>query len=227
MTLRAKRDIYERMRQSMVDDQLISRGITRSEVLHAMATVPRHLFVEEGLNAQAYNDYPLPIGEKQTISQPYMVALMTESLALAGTEKVLEIGTGSGYQSAVLSMVADKVYSMERIPAIAARARKLLEGLHCKNVIIRVGDGTFGWPEDAPFDAIIAAASSPQVPDAYIAQLKEGGRLVMPVGAEDSQRLLKITKMNGKAVVETLGECRFVKLIGRYGWQMERRETGC
>ncbi|MBI5492797.1 MAG: protein-L-isoaspartate(D-aspartate) O-methyltransferase [Deltaproteobacteria bacterium] len=227
MTIRAERDIYERTRQLMIDTQLIPRGITQSEVLHAMATVPRHLFVEEGLYAQAYNDYPLPIGEKQTISQPYMVALMTESLALTGTEKVLEIGTGSGYQSAVLSMVADKVYSMERIPTIAARARKLLAALHCSNVIVRVGDGTFGWPEDAPFDAIIAAASSPQVPEAYIAQLKEGGRLVMPVGAEDSQKLLKITKRQGKAVVETLGECRFVKLIGRYGWQMEKRETGC
>ncbi|MDO8427561.1 MAG: protein-L-isoaspartate(D-aspartate) O-methyltransferase [Deltaproteobacteria bacterium] len=224
MSIKVKRDIYGRMRQLMLDTQLIPRGISRNEVLHAMSTVPRHLFVEEGLYAQAYNDYPLPIGEKQTISQPYMVALMTESLGLTGAEKVLEIGTGSGYQSAILSMLSQKVYSIERISSIAARARRTLDSLHCSNVIIRVGDGTLGWLEEAPFDAIIAAAASPQVPEAYIAQLKEGGRLVMPVGVEDSQKLLKITKKHGKAMTESLGECRFVKLIGKYGWQMEKRE---
>lgn len=223
-SIRVKQDIYSRARQMMVDAQIAARGIRQKEVLDAMFTVPRHLFVEDGLYAQAYNDYPLPIGEKQTISQPYMVAFMTESLGLTGKEKVLEIGSGSGYQSAVLSMLAYKVLSIERIPALASRARRILDGLHCSNVIIRVGDGTIGWEEEAPYDAIISAASSPQVPSAYIEQLNDGGRLIMPVGDEDSQRLLKITKKDDKVKTELLGGCRFVKLIGKYGWQ-EKREV--
>ncbi len=203
----------------MIDTQLVPRGIKQKEVLYAMFTVPRHIFVEEGLYSQAYSDFPLPIGEKQTISQPYMVALMTESLGLTGKEKVLEIGTGSGYQTAVLSFLAEKIYSIERISAIASRARKTLDALHCSNVIIRVGDGTLGWSEEAPFDAIIAAAASPRVPSAYIEQLRPGGRLIMPVGTEDSQELIKITKKENNIVREVLGECRFVKLIGKDGWQ--------
>ncbi len=203
----------------MVDTHLVPRGIKQKEVLHAMLTVPRHIFVEEGLYSQAYSDFPLPIGEKQTISQPYMVALMTESLALTGKEKVLEIGTGSGYQTAILSSLADRIYSIERISSIASRARKTLDSLHCSNVVIRVGDGTLGWPEEAPFDAIIAAAVSPKVPSAYIDQLRVGGRLVMPVGAEDSQKLIKITRKENRVVTEVLGGCRFVKLIGKDGFQ--------
>lgn len=202
----------------MIDTQLVPRGIKQTEVLHAMFTVPRHIFVEDGLYSQAYSDFPLPIGEKQTISQPYMVALMTESLGLTGKEKVLEIGTGSGYQTAVLSFLAEKIYSIERISTIASRARRTLDALHCSNVIIRVGDGTLGWPEEAPFDAIIAAAASPRVPSAYIGQLRPGGRLIMPVGAEDSQELIKITKKENNIVREVLGGCKFVKLIGKDGW---------
>lgn len=220
-SLRFKRDIYERARQHMLDTQLIPRGIKQNEVLHAMLSVPRHLFVDEALYSQSYTDYPLPIGEKQTISQPYMVALMTEALSLTGTERVLEIGTGSGYQCAVLSMLSEKVYSIERISKLAAKARKVLDGLHCSNVIIRVGDGTLGWPEEAPFDAIIAAAGGPQVPSAYIPQLKEGGRLIMPVGGEEAQKLIKVTRRGDEAVTEVLGGCKFVKLIGKHGWQKD------
>lgn len=223
--LKIKRDIYERSRQNMLDTQLIPRGIKQAEVLHAMLTIPRHLFVEEALRSQAYTDHALPIGEKQTISQPYMVAFMTESLALTGSERVLEIGTGSGYQAAVLSMMAHKVYSIERIGKIAARTRKLLDGFMCPNVIIRVGDGTLGWPDEAPFDAVIVTAGSPVVPEALIAQLKPGGRLVIPVGEEESQRLLRITKKeDGSPETEVLGGCKFVKLIGKQGWQPEARE---
>jgi len=223
--LRVGRDIYERSRQNMLDSQLIPRGIRQSEVLHAMLTIPRHMFVDEALWSQAYTDHALPIGEKQTISQPYMVAFMTESLGLTGTERVLEIGTGSGYQSAVLSMICHKVYSIERLGKIAARARKLLDGFMCPNVIIRVGDGTLGWPDEAPFDAIIVTAGSPVVPDALIGQLKPGGRLVIPVGEEDAQRLLRITRReDGSAGTEVLGGCKFVKLIGKQGWQEAPRE---
>lgn len=219
MTIRVKRDIYERQRQHMIDNHLVPRGISQVQVLHAMSTVPRHIFVEEALYSQAYNDCPLPIGEKQTISQPYTVALMTEALKLDGTERVLEIGTGSGYQTAVLSMLAYKVYSIERLSTIAARARKILDGLLCSNVIIRVADGTTGWMDEAPFDAIITTAGSPQVPAAYIEQLKPGGRLVIPVGPEDSQEMLRITKKtDGSTATETLGGCKFVKLIGKHGW---------
>ncbi|MBI5902882.1 MAG: protein-L-isoaspartate(D-aspartate) O-methyltransferase [Deltaproteobacteria bacterium] len=220
--IRVKKDIYERARGRMVETQIMERGVKSKEVLNAMLTVPRHLFVAEALYSQAYNDYPLPIGEKQSISQPYMVALMTEALGLTGSERVLEIGAGSGYQSAVLSMLAYKVYSVERIHAIAAMARKTLDGLHCSNVIIKIGDGTLGWRDEAPFDAIISAAASPRVPSSYIEQLKPGGRLVIPIGTEESQELLRITKTANGTVSEVLGGCRFVKLIGRHGWQQPR-----
>lgn len=225
MGIRVKKDIYERTRKSMVDNQLVPRGIRDEAVLKAMMTVPRHLFVEEGLYSQAYSDYPLPIGEKQTISQPYMVAFMTEALGLTGKERVLEVGSGSGYQSAVLSLLCEKVYAIERISVLASRAMRVLDDLHCSNVIIKVGDGTLGWAEEAPFDAIIVAAGSPSVPPAYIEQLSDGGRLVMPVGDEDWQRLVRITKRGGGASTEVLGECRFVKLVGRHGWQMEKKES--
>ncbi len=207
----------------MVETQLIPRGIKQKEVLDAMLKVPRHLFVEEALRPQAYNDYPLPIGEGQTISQPFMVAFMTEALKLTGKEKVLEIGTGSGYQTAVLSLLADKVFSIERIPRLAARARKILDKLNCPNVVIKIGDGTLGWPEEAPFDAIIVTAAAPEVPKTYIDQLTVGGRLVIPVGSEVTQELLRITKTEQGTVTEDLGGCRFVKLVGRLGWKEEER----
>lgn len=224
-SLKIQRDIYERSRQNMLDTQLIPRGISQPAVLHAMLTVPRHLFVDEALRSQAYTDHALPIGEKQTISQPYMVAFMTEALGLDGSERVLEIGTGSGYQAAVLSMICQKVYSVERLGKIAARTRKLLDSFMCPNVIIRVGDGTLGWPDEAPFDAIIVTAGSPIVPEALVAQLAPGGRLVIPVGEEEEQKLLRIRKgPDGAISTEVLGGCKFVKLIGKQGWQPEAKE---
>lgn len=216
---KGRKDIYERARQKMLDEQIISRGVTQKEVLFAMQAVPRHLFVDPAIESQAYNDHPLPIGERQTISQPYIVALMTESLGLTGSERVLEIGTGSGYQAAVLSVMAEKVYTVERISRLADKAMKLLDSLHCSNIIVRVADGTMGWPQEAPFDAILAAAGSQRVPQAYIDQLKVGGRLVMPVGDEEDQELVRITKLDGSVVKEVIGGCKFVKLIGRHGWE--------
>lgn len=214
-----KTDLFVRARKTMVETQLLPRGIRQKEVLDAMLAVPRHLFVEEGLREQAYSDFPLSIGAGQTISQPFIVAYMTEQLELTGGEKILEIGTGSGYQAAVLSHIATRIFSVERISDIAARTRKLLDGLHYTNVLIRVGDGTQGWAEHAPYDAIIVTAATPEVPPALIEQLVEGGRLVVPVGSEQTQELTKITKKRGRIIKETLGGCRFVKLIGKDGWQ--------
>ncbi|MBI5682688.1 MAG: protein-L-isoaspartate(D-aspartate) O-methyltransferase [Deltaproteobacteria bacterium] len=208
----------------MVETQLIPRGIKDKRVIEAMLTVPRHLFVEKALWEQAYGDYPLPIGEKQTISQPYIVALMTEALELKGTEMVLEIGTGSGYQTAVLSKLADKVFSIERISTLAARTRRLLDELKCSNVIIRVSDGTEGWKEEAPFDAILVTAASPDIPSQYIEQLKADGRLVIPVGDIYSQILCKIIKTKDGIIKSDMGGCRFVRLIGKYGWTEEEKE---
>jgi len=205
----------------MVDSQIRARGIRDERVLKAMETVPRHLFVEEVLAEQAYQDNPLPIEAQQTISQPYIVALMTEALELTGREKVLEIGTGSGYQTAILSLLADQVFSIERFSSLALRARKILEALHYYHVAIRVGDGTYGWREESPFDAIIVTAGAPSVPKAYIEQLAVGGRLVIPVGDRYTQDLIKITKTSDKPdglVRESLGGVRFVNLIGEHGW---------
>lgn len=220
--LKVKRDIYERSRQNMLDAQLIPRGINNPSVLHAMLTVPRHLFVDEALHSQAYTDYPLPIGEKQTISQPYMVAFTAESLGLTGRERVLEIGTGSGYQAAILSMLCDRVYTVERISKLADRARKTLDSLLCRNVVVRVADGTVGWPDEAPFDAIAVAAASPQVPPALIDQLKVGGRLIIPVGEAEMQKFLRITRKKNGVETEVLGGCKYVKLIGQQGWQDDK-----
>lgn len=212
-------DIYQRARKRMVKTQIAARGIKDPRVLRAMLKVPRHLFVEEALKDQAYGDYPLPIGEGQTISQPYIVALMTEALELKGREKVLEIGTGSGYQTAILAELARWVYSIERYPSLARRAKRILDALGYHNVIIRVGDGTKGWPEMAPFDAIIVTAAGPKIPEPLIEQLAEGGRLVMPVGDEWSQFLVKVVKKGGKLYQENLGAARFVKLVGTHGFQ--------
>lgn len=215
-------DRYKNQRIRMVDSQLRSRGIRDPRVLKAMETVPRHLFVDEGLRDQAYSDGPLPIGENQTISQPYIVALMTEALELTGRDKVLEIGTGSGYQAAVLAEIAERVLSIERIAFLATRARKLIESLNYFNVAIRVGDGTLGWQDEAPFDAILVAAGSPEIPKTLIEQLAVGGRLVIPVGDRNSQQLIRITRQSEDVKdlkKEDLGGCRFVNLIGEYGWQ--------
>ncbi|MBI5584031.1 MAG: protein-L-isoaspartate(D-aspartate) O-methyltransferase [Deltaproteobacteria bacterium] len=210
---------FTKARERMVKEQLMPRGICDPGVLAAMGKVPRHLFVEEALWGDAYSDYPLPIGERQTISQPYIVALMTQALELTGKEKILEIGTGSGYQTAVLAELSAKVFSIERIPALVSRARKLLDQLHYHNVQLKVFDGTLGWPEEAPFDGIIVTAAAPKIPAPYIQQLAPQGRLVIPVGDRYSQTLLRITKGPEGLVEEDLCGARFVSLIGEHGWE--------
>ncbi len=205
----------------MVEEQIILRGIKGPRLIAAMKKIPRHLFVEEALQSQAYSDHPLPIGEKQTISQPYMVALMTEALQLTGKEKVLEIGAGSGYQAAILAELAEKVFSIERIRSLAIRARELLYELGYYNVEIKIFDGTFGWVEKSPFDAIIVTAGAPDIPQPLIDQLTIDGRLVIPVGDAFVQDLIRVTKTEEGIKREDLGGCRFVKLIGRYGWEAE------
>ena len=196
----------------------MARGIKEPKVLQAMRKVPRHLFVESALADRAYEDGPLPIGEKQTISQPYMVALMTEALELTGNEKVLEIGTGSGYQTSVLAEIALNVFSVEKIRSLAVRTRAILDELGYYNVAIHVGDGTLGWSEHAPFDAIVVTAGSPGLPQPLLEQLNVGGRLVIPLGDEQSQLLKRVRRTATGFEEEQLGECRFVKLWGKYGW---------
>jgi protein-L-isoaspartate(D-aspartate) O-methyltransferase len=206
----------------MINTQLRARGISDERVLRAMEAVPRHLFVDEGLQDQAYADSPLPIGSRQTISQPYIVALMTEALALKGTEKVLEIGTGCGYQTAILAELAERVFSIERIASLAHRAQRTLDSLHYYNVLIRVGDGTYGWSEEAPFDAIITTAGAPKVPATLTGQLAVGGRLIIPVGSRSSQTLMRVTRLSGEEnalKMEDICGCRFVALIGEHGWK--------
>ncbi|NLA41152.1 MAG: protein-L-isoaspartate(D-aspartate) O-methyltransferase [Smithella sp.] len=215
-------DRYKKQRIRMVETQIRGRSIHDDRVLKVMETVPRHLFVDEGLIGQAYCDNPLPIGERQTISQPYIVALMTQALELKGMERVLEIGTGSGYQTAVLAKLADRVFSIERVAALASRARKILDRLNCYNVAIRVGDGSYGWKEEAPFDAIITTAAAPQFPQHLVAQLSAGGRMVVPVGGRGVQTLYKLTRSAenpSELKKEDLGGCRFVSLIGESGWK--------
>ena len=210
---------YGRERERMVAEQLVKRGIADPAVLEAMRNVPRHLFVDEALRDRAYGDHPLPIGDAQTISQPFIVARMTELLRLTGREKVLEIGTGSGYQAAVLSRLAARVCSIERIPKLAARARQALEAIGASNVWVRTADGTMGWADEAPFDRILVAAGGPSVPPPLVDQLAEGGRLVMPVGPEDAQRLKIVDKQGGQTRESEDSGCVFVKLIGKYAWE--------
>jgi protein-L-isoaspartate(D-aspartate) O-methyltransferase len=209
---------YEGARQKMLDSQIRARDVRDPRVLEAIRKVPRHLFVEEALRDRAYLDKALPIGEKQTISQPYMVALMSEALELRDHDRVLEIGTGSGYQTAVLAALVESVFSVERIGSFVPLARRRLESLGYYNVLIKVGDGTIGWSEHAPYDAILVTAGTPQVPRPLLDQLKLGGRLVVPLGPEDTQMLVRIRRDEEGFHEEALGECRFVKLIGRHGW---------
>jgi protein-L-isoaspartate(D-aspartate) O-methyltransferase len=208
-----------RERDRMVEDQLVRRGISDARVLAALRKVPRHRFVEEALRDRAYGDHPLPIGEAQTISQPYMVAAMTQLLRLAGTEKVLEIGTGSGYQTAVLGELARRVCSIERLPALASRARQVLEELGYTNAVVKTADGTYGWPDEAPFDRILVTAGAPSLPLPLFQQLAEGGRLVVPIGDPQSQTLHVVDKVGGQMRTSTDCGCVFVKLVGRYGWE--------
>jgi len=210
---------YYVARKRMVDEQIISRGVRNDRVLKAVAEIPRHLFVPPALHDQAYKDHPLNIGEGQTISQPLIVAMMTEALELTGSERVLEIGTGSGYQAAILSLLCKHVYTIERIRSLANRARRMLYDIGITNFTLRVGDGTMGWPEEAPFDGILVTAGAPSVPSEYCDQLAEGGRLIIPVGDEVTQQLIVAKKVDGQLVDRTVTGCRFVKLIGKHGWQ--------
>lgn len=209
---------YGIARKRMVEEQLLARDIRNPHVLALMQSIPRHLFVDEALKSQAYQDRPVNIGAGQTISQPYIVALMDELLGLKGHERVLEIGTGCGYQTAILAHLAAEVYSIERIKSLALKAIRRLKQLGVHNVVIRVGDGTLGWAEKAPFDAITVAAATPEVPDPFLVQLKEGGRLVIPRGTGGIQSLMLLEKRQGAWVTLKESPCRFVKLIGKYGW---------
>jgi len=212
------RDAYETARARMVEEQLVQRGITDERVLSAMRRVPRHLFVEVPLRERAHGDHPLPIGEEQTISQPYIVGLMSQLLELRGQEKVLEVGTGSGYQTAVLAELARRVCSIERLPRLAERARTLLEHLGYDNVWVRVGSGTLGWPDEAPFDRILVTAGGPSIPPPLFQQLGEGGRMVVPVGDVANQTLTVVEKVRGEMKTRSCGDCKFVKLVGKYAW---------
>lgn len=203
----------------MVQEQLIPRGIKDPKVLDAFYKVERHKFVPENLIASAYGDFPLAIGEGQTISQPYIVALMSECLDLRGEEKVLEIGTGSGYQTAILAQLCQLVYSIERIESLARRAKNLLEELGYLNIKIMTGDGTLGWPKEAPFDRIIVTAASPRVPQPLIDQLKDPGKLILPLGDTFSQVLTVVEKKKGKIHSTEICGCVFVSLLGEHGWK--------
>jgi len=211
---------HESKRLQMVEGQIKDRGVRDRRLLDAFRKVPRHLFLDDALRPQAYEDHPLPIGEKQTISQPYIVALMTEALHLTGYEKVLEIGTGSGYQTAILAELAEQVYSIERIPSLAKRARKILDDLKYSNIIVKIGDGTDGWREYAPYAGIIVTAAAPEAPDPLLQQLETGGRLVIPIGDEYNQELVVYSKEGeDRYREERYGGVRFVKLIGSHGWK--------
>jgi protein-L-isoaspartate(D-aspartate) O-methyltransferase len=210
---------FEKERGRMVEEQIVGRGVKDTRVLAAMRKIPRHEFLPEAIRGVAYADQALPIGEGQTMSQPYMVALMTELLEIKGPERVLEIGTGSGYQAAVLAELCEKVYTVERVKMLAAQARVVLDRLGYKNVAIKVYDGTYGWKETAPFDAIVVTAGSPDVPSALVDQLKDGGRLVIPVGERHSQQLVRMIKTSRGIVTEKSVPCIFVPLIGAHGWK--------
>lgn len=206
-------------RRRMVENQIVRRHITDPAVLDAMLKTPRHLFVDEGLRPHAYSDASLPIGEKQTISQPFMVAAMTAALDLKGDERILEIGTGSGYQTAVLSHIVSRVYTIERIATLASRARRVFDQLRLTNVNLKVGDGTIGWKDQAPFDGIIVTAGAPEVPTEFLDQLAIGAPLVVPVGPLDRQVLLRLVRVDEENFTrEELMDCRFVPLIGEKGW---------
>ncbi len=209
---------YGTGRERMVQEQLRNRDISDERILAAMLEVPRHLFVDDAMRGRAYGDHPLPIGAGQTISQPYIVAYMTQALQLTGIEKVLEIGTGSGYQAAILSRLCGQVYTVERINSLLAGARKTFDQLRYYNIRSKLDDGTIGWPESGPFDAIIVTAGGPSIPEPLIEQLADPGRLIMPVGNQHVQDLQLVEKRDGQVVVTTLASVRFVDLVGEHGW---------
>jgi len=217
----AQSDHLTLQRQGMVDTQLRRRGIQDQRVLDAMSSVPRHEFVTEHDRHQAYEDHPLPIGEDQTISQPYIVALMLQTLSLHPGDKVLEIGTGSGYQTALLAELTQHVYSIERHERLAEAARATLTRLDFRNAAVFIGDGSQGWPDMAPFDAIVVSAAAPQIPASLFEQLREGGRMIAPVGPLFGQELQLVRKQDGHPVVTHLDGCRFVPLIGVQGYSSD------
>ena len=210
---------YDRKREEMVRSQIEARGIRDPLVLSAFRAVPRHLFVSEALREQAYGDYPLPIGEQQTISQPYIVAEMTQALELGQSDRVLEVGTGSGYQAAILAQIVYRVYTVERRRTLYMQTRHLFDKLNYHNIVTKYADGTKGWQEESPFDAIVVTAGAPEMPEMLINQLAEGGRLVAPVGNQHTQELIKICRDKGGIRQTSLGGCRFVKLVGEHGWK--------
>ena len=210
---------FEILRQNMVEKQIIARGVSDAAVIRAMSSVPRHLFVNEALADSAYQDFPLPIGEGQTISQPYIISEMTQALELTEDERVLEIGTGSGFQAAVLAHIVFRVYTIERNNTLFMRTRKLFDQLRYHNIVTRYGDGTQGWKDESPFDAIIVTAGGEIIPQPLLDQLALGGKLIMPVGGLMSQELLLARKQKQGISIDNLGGCRFVKLIGRHGWK--------
>ncbi|MFO7768152.1 MAG: protein-L-isoaspartate(D-aspartate) O-methyltransferase [bacterium] len=206
----------------MVEEQLVRRGITDPRVLEVMGELPRHLFVDRALRGRAYGDHPLPIGQGQTISQPYIVAFMTQALQLQGDEKVLEIGTGSGYQAAVLAKLCGSVFTIERVPSLARKARKVWDELDIHNIAMRIGDGTLGWSQYAPYDGIVVTAAGPRVPGPLLEQLREeGGRLVIPVGGHSFQKLKVITRKGEKYEEREESGVSFVPLLGRHGWKRD------
>jgi protein-L-isoaspartate(D-aspartate) O-methyltransferase len=205
-------------RQKMVEEQLVGRGIKDIKVLVAMNGVPRHFFVQESFHHKAYGDHPLPIGGSQTISQPYIVGAMTEALQLKGHERVLEIGTGSGYQTAILAELADKVFTIERIKSIARIAKNKLDQLGYVNILYKIFDGTYGWRDQSPYDAILVTAAGPEIPKTLVEQLVDGGRIVAPIGDNASQTLTLLTKVGSQTRTQKLMDCSFVPLIGKYGW---------
>lgn len=210
---------YKRQREEMVKRQISARGITDEKVISAIRNVPRHLFVSEALTDQAYGDFPLPIGEQQTISQPYIVAEMTQALELSKDDRVLEIGTGSGYQAAIIAQIAYRVYTIERIHSLLLKARSLFDRLLYHNIITRYSDGTKGWTDESPFDAIIITAGAPKIPETLVNQLAMGGRMAIPVGDQYSQELIKLHRGKNGIQQTSLGGCRFVKLVGEHGWR--------
>ena len=210
---------FAHQRALMVDRHVASRGVKDPRILAAMREVPRHLFVPTVIAAKAYGPGPLPIGSKQTISQPYIVARMIELLDLHGGEKVLEIGTGTGYQAVVLSKLCAKVFSIERLNELALRAAELIRELKIYNVTVKVFDGTYGWSDHAPFDRIIVAAAAPEVPEPLIQQLSRTGKMVIPIGSEKNQRLARVTRVGTSTQIEDCGTAEFVPLVGRFGWK--------
>ncbi|MCG6931293.1 MAG: protein-L-isoaspartate(D-aspartate) O-methyltransferase [Desulfofustis sp.] len=213
------KDRFATVRERMVQEQLLPRGIVDASVLDVMRTVPRHLFVDDALQSRAYGDFPLPIAAGQTISQPYIVALMTQALGLTGNERVLEIGTGSGYQAAILSRLCSQVYTVERINVLLAGARRVFDKLRYFNIVAKLDDGTLGWPEHGPYDAIMVTAGGPKLPQPLVNQLADGGRLVIPVGDPRLQVLQLVQRSGDEIVVQELEKVRFVDLVGEYGWR--------